>query len=316
MDLNELLRNHVSESEPGPLMFPDSVISRGRRTVRARRLTAGVACAAVLAGGAAVAAPHLGSPETKGQDPAVSEVDFESPVLKVLQGDRSWVDWQYELKLKDTEKTNACLAELGIDARQPLPDRTAIEREALDLRYGTVIQDDEFRTAHGYGLVDGALDARYETDRAWMKDLPDRGLPCIEPHVDRELAATTGLWTENMLTVQSQVARDPRTVAAVADWEQCMSAAGYSFTDPTDPSGHMNPWNWINRKHDTTQGDAALAQLATEEVAIAEADWACRVAGLNGTYDEVRIELEQKYVDAHADEAAAARAAAEGLLAD
>lgn len=315
MDLNELLRNHVSESEPGPVMFPDAVIARGRRTVRARRVIAGVACAAVLAVGAAVAAPRLGSSNSQGE-PATTEEIFESPILKVLQGDRTWVEWQYQLKLQDAQDTNACLAELGTDARQPLPDRAAIEREALDLRYNTVIHDDAFRTSHGYGLVDGALDRRYEEDRSWMNSLPDRATSCLEPQVDGDLAETTGLWSENMLTVQSQVSRDPRVRAAVADWEACMEGTGYSFTDPTDPSGQMNPWNWVNRQHDRVSGDAAKAELGAKEVAIAEADWSCREQGLNQIYDEVRIELEQKFVDAHPDEAAEARAAAEELLAD
>jgi hypothetical protein len=315
MDLNEMLRNHLAESEPGQVMFPDEALARGRRTVRIRRATVGVACAAVLAAGAAVAAPQLGSPDSQ-QGPASTEVTFESPIMEVLAGDRSWVDWQYAARLNDVEDTNACLADLGLTQREPLPDRGAIEREALDLRYNTVIHDDAFRAEHGYGLVDGALDKRYAEDRAWTKGLPDRALVCLEPQVDGELADITGLWSENALGVQSQVSRDPRIVAAVADWEECMAAAGHEFTDPTDPSGHMNPWNWVNRQHDTVSGAEAKAALAVREVEIAEADWACRTAGLNAVYDEVRIELEQKYVAGHPAEAAEARAAAEQLLGD
>lgn len=314
MDLNQLLREHAAESEPGPVL-PDAVLARGRRVVRARRITVGVACAALLAAGAAVAAPRLGPTDSQ-RGPAGTEVTFESPMLQVLQGDRSWVEWQYQLRLQDVERTNACLADRGITVRQPLPDRSAIEREALDLRFNTVIHLDEFRSAHGYGLVDGALDERYAAERAWMKDLPDGGLACTEPQVDTNLVEVTGLWSENMLTVQSQVTRDPRVRAAVADWEQCMQGLGYSFRDPLDPAEHDNPWNWINRRHDVVAGVEARAQLAAEEIGIADADWTCREQGLNATYDAVRIELERAFVMAHPAEAAEARAAAEQLLSE
>ena len=40
-DLSTLVREHVSSDEP-PFAGPAGVIARGRRTVRSRRLTAGV----------------------------------------------------------------------------------------------------------------------------------------------------------------------------------------------------------------------------------------------------------------------------------
>lgn len=54
-DLRDRLHTHVGQDEPAALTDPTSVISRGQRRVRSRRLVAGVAAVAVIAVGGVVA---------------------------------------------------------------------------------------------------------------------------------------------------------------------------------------------------------------------------------------------------------------------
>jgi hypothetical protein len=70
-DLSTLVRDHVSSDEP-PFAGPDGVIARGRRTVRTRRLAAGVGVAAVLAVAGTVMMPRLGD---SGADGAPNGID-------------------------------------------------------------------------------------------------------------------------------------------------------------------------------------------------------------------------------------------------
>lgn len=64
-DLSTLVRAHATSDEP-PFAGLEHVVARGRRTVRARRLTAGVGVAAVLALAGALVVPQLGASETGG----------------------------------------------------------------------------------------------------------------------------------------------------------------------------------------------------------------------------------------------------------
>jgi hypothetical protein len=74
-ELSTLVRDHVSSDEPS-FTGPEHVIARGRRTVRTRRITAGVGVAAVLAVAGAIVVPRLGGPADNGSggiDAAVQE---------------------------------------------------------------------------------------------------------------------------------------------------------------------------------------------------------------------------------------------------
>lgn len=314
MELDELLRRHLAEDEPGGPMLPGPVIARGRRSVRNRRITAGAVCVVVIGSAAAIAAPRLGSPDADGgTDPAnVTGVEYRSPISEVVQGGRDWVTWNYDVRAAEVEAWNACAADAGVSQRRIPPDRTHVELQALDLAYGTPLHDDAFRSAHGYGLTDDAFDTRYLEDTAWM-DAPREVLDTCQAATehDPQAAAVAGAWLESTLTVQAQLVEDPGVVRALDAWESCMAERGHRFTNPLDPSGVRNPWNVIDRKlDDQGRSDA----LHAEEIAVADADWACRVAHLNEVYDATRRRLEQEYVDAHPDEANGARAAAERLM--
>lgn len=76
-DLSTLVREHVAADEPS-FAGPERVLARGRRTVRTRRIAAGVGVAAALAVAGAVVVPRVtggsdGSGERTAFDPAVQE---------------------------------------------------------------------------------------------------------------------------------------------------------------------------------------------------------------------------------------------------
>jgi hypothetical protein len=69
-DLSTLVRDHVSSDEP-PFAGPEGVIARGRRTVRTRRITAGVGVAAVLAVAGGLVVPRISGSDDGGDSTAI-----------------------------------------------------------------------------------------------------------------------------------------------------------------------------------------------------------------------------------------------------
>ncbi len=84
-DLSTLVREHVSHDEP-PFAGPEHAIARGRRTVRTRRLAAGVGVAAVLAVAGTLVVPQLGDDEgtePRGIDVAIQQAldDYDAEAM-------------------------------------------------------------------------------------------------------------------------------------------------------------------------------------------------------------------------------------------
>ena len=85
-DLSTLVREHVSSDEPH-FPGPDHAIARGRRTVRTRRITAGVGVAAALAVAGALVVPQLTGVDDVGRptgiDPAVQRAlhDYDAQAM-------------------------------------------------------------------------------------------------------------------------------------------------------------------------------------------------------------------------------------------
>ncbi|WP_109506030.1 hypothetical protein [Nocardioides speluncae] len=136
-DLSTLVRDHVTSDEPPFALSPDTAIGQGRRVVRRRRAIAGIACAAVLTAGAAVAAPRLaddGGSSGKGIDPAIQQALDE-------------YDAEEMPRIMD-EHAKAVLADAGLDfgmgefvagrvnSDDPLPLGRMDEAEAMTISYG------------------------------------------------------------------------------------------------------------------------------------------------------------------------------------
>jgi len=313
MELDELLRRDLAADEPGGPMLPGPVIDRGRRTVRNRRLTAGVVCAVLLGGAAVVAAPRLGSPDAGPPSDDVVGIDgYRSPIHEMVQGGRDFVDWRHAVELAEVEAWNACAADAGVPQRRTPPDPARIRSEALDQAFGTPLHDDAFRAAHGYGLTDGALGTRFTEDTAWQA-APAAVLDACQAATvpDPAAAHLAGAWIENAGALQQAVLEDPAVVRAVESWESCMREQGHDVADPLDSTSLRNPWRVVDTR---IRQEGPTDAVHAGEVALAEADWDCRVAHVNEAYDSTRIRLEQEYVAAHPDEAVAAKAAAERLL--
>lgn len=122
-----------------------------------------------------------------------------------------------------------------------------------------------------------------------------------------------------MQTMYESLESDPRISEAVADWASCMADAGYPglasiYDAETMISDKVqavyedgSPYDDLGpdaTQEDYEAADAAmqllLADITPEEIEVATADFTCREdAGYQDTYDDVNIDLQQEFYDAH-----------------
>lgn len=110
------------------------------------------------------------------------------------------------------------------------------------------------------------------------------------------------VFTAEQLTVtyfnplDALIAQDPRMIAGLEAWSDCMRDAGFDYNTPEDPEPDIN-----SRLDAITQGakiedlsaadQAALVQLQGEERAIAVADFNCGIQFVEPVADQVEREL-------------------------
>lgn len=142
--------------------------------------------------------------------------------------------------------------------------------------------------------------------------------PEPEPKLSRTEEFSDLIGAMNRVVIQD-VPEDPRTALADAEWSQCMANAGYVFPDGPDADrrrrvGPSSAWHLaVVTPPDGQPGDYSqdlpAAQIPWEqralvgsdrELAIALADFDCRAeTGYVERVTEVRVDLEQQYVDAN-----------------
>ncbi|MBI5088453.1 MAG: hypothetical protein HZB15_06210, partial [Actinobacteria bacterium] len=107
---------------------------------------------------------------------------------------------------------------------------------------------------------------------------------------------------QEMSALYDRVAADQRLVDATTAWAGCMADAGFpGYSELTDPVVDVDgrAGDVMGDQRDPSSADPTeLQELRTFEIAVATADFECRIA-----YDDidhlVRTELEQQFVDEH-----------------
>lgn len=122
-----------------------------------------------------------------------------------------------------------------------------------------------------------------------------------------------------MQTMWESLESDPRVTEAVATWASCMADAGYSgmatiydgenlisekvqaIWEDSDPYAELDE---NATEEDYRAAEAATQELVSaitpEEIETAVADYTCRdEAGYQDTYNEVNLDLQQQFYDAH-----------------
>lgn len=122
-----------------------------------------------------------------------------------------------------------------------------------------------------------------------------------------------------MQTMYESLESDPRIAEAVSDWGSCMADAGYAgLVTIYDAENLISEkvsaiWEdydpYAELGDDATEEDYAAAEAAMqervseitpEEIETAVADYTCRdEAGYQETYNEVNVDLQQQFYDAH-----------------
>ncbi|GAB3766264.1 hypothetical protein [Microlunatus parietis] len=125
---------------------------------------------------------------------------------------------------------------------------------------------------------------------------------------------------EAMAKLDDQVQSDPRITPLVADWAGCLAGAGFGgFSKINEPEqsiqkkwADLNGWKYQEGENGggsvtmarPAQGEAKapdpekVAELRAAEIKLALADVDCR-KDYTGTYENVRRELEQRFIEEH-----------------
>jgi hypothetical protein len=107
---------------------------------------------------------------------------------------------------------------------------------------------------------------------------------------------------QEMSALYERVSSDQRVVDATAAWSSCLADAGFpGYSEPTDPVVDVDSRAsevMGDRRDPSTADPAELEELRTFEVAVATADYECRVP-LDDVQHAVQTELEQQFIDEH-----------------
>ncbi len=137
---------------------------------------------------------------------------------------------------------------------------------------------------------------------------------------------------DSLSDLEAQIAADPRVVDATLDWARCMAEAGHDYVSPEDIRSYLQDKTSevtggaatfsgdgagggavivVNDVSDTGVGpssdgettttvdQSALDALKAEELALSKADADCATDTLDPVLDEVRPELEQRFLGEH-----------------
>lgn len=98
-----------------------------------------------------------------------------------------------------------------------------------------------------------------------------------------------------------QIEADPRLRAAATRWGECLADAGYpGFSDPNDARQSVfDRLSAVQGAGQPAPSEAELAAIRDYELALAPVDLACQSDHVDGTRQEVTVELEQEFIDAH-----------------
>ncbi len=125
----------------------------------------------------------------------------------------------------------------------------------------------------------------------------DQSVPAEDPV---SIAFASLLQQVDALAAQEMA--DPRMVAANETWSICMAGAGFpGYTDLNQPQSDVasRTRTLLGDSLDVAGADpAALAELQQFEISIASADYRCR-EGYGETFDEVRRDIETRFVEQH-----------------
>lgn len=184
-----------------------------------------------------------------------------------------------------------------------------------------------------WGDVEGfevSIDAEAEPEDVVIdpEDMGCSGKAAAEVHGETGLTVFESNPGEDQLfrdieTLEDRFRRDPRIVAATADWAECMADNGFpDFKEPqeaenavfdrmaalqgwdseSDEAGESTGGSVVVGGSDQDVDPEQLKKLQEYEVGVATADYACQLKHYQETHDEVAHEMEQQFVDDHREE--------------
>ncbi|GGQ49583.1 hypothetical protein ACFFKE_08700 [Streptomyces mutabilis] len=261
------------------------------------------ALAAVAVGAVALAATWPESPR-ESRTPATAP---QQPVAKATVGDpddpatwklpiEAYLPTQAEHRLVSSnrdETIDACMADAGYPEWTPAPDLPAIGGKTLtDWRYG--IHDATKAAERGYhpdAEAQKAYDAAMEEGAVDESNADEGSLRNCVAQADGTVPALPADDLVQQIGGDAfrQAERDPKVVAAFAQWSSCMKDKGYDYVKPMDAND------------DPQFSDPST--VTDTEIATAKADVACRDKHqVEKTWFDAEAKLQQTSIAQHEDE--------------
>lgn len=202
------------------------------------------------------------------------------------------------------------------------PEEVPVEEEFVDpnAEYVDAMSEPE-REAY-YVALWGEQTMSEDPEEEYVYDWEQAGCQGRAQHEVYEAGMDDPAFTslmEEMNTMWERVQQDPRVADVTTAWVDCMADAGYTGLATVDDA-QMRINDMTNKVYeeaysgegmgpDATEEDwlkieedvqARLAAITEEEIATAVADFECRDdAGYEDVMQEVNIDLQQEFVDAH-----------------
>ncbi len=201
------------------------------------------------------------------------------------------------------EMTAGCMADKGRPYVAPPPSIPAPRPITDGLYRFDVYAYPEFMKSYGYGIATVLpLPGSADPNEGYLRGLSvDQRAGYVTDLDACRAAATSAVVPKTranpanveLMTALDQmlldVRRAPDVERGVKDWSACMAAVGYSYRDPESVTDEL--------RARYEKADNYSPALASEEMAVSAADLQCFDSKLRSTYERVRRQAEQKFLD-------------------
>ncbi|MFF8771356.1 hypothetical protein [Kitasatospora sp. NPDC015120] len=268
----------------------------GRRALLPAAAALALALTGCSSGGAAGDGPAAPAAAPSGSQTTEASRDEGLPLEAAMRGDA-------ESQAVFTNAVNKLAAKCARDQGYQVTERPAVTAEQLlarDRAQGTAVNPYAWPSVqalkdYGYAGSAHGRDAKPpETGQPVVADsAADTAQAKCAKEVSIRLAAADagkgsakGRLNELITQAGEQTEADPRMVAALARWSQCMRPSGYTYASPLQAA---------------QQFEKVVGAAGAQELAIARADAGCRADSRPAeVWFEVRTQLEQRLVEQNA----------------
>jgi hypothetical protein len=255
-------------------------------------------------------------PAAAATPPAGAGPSVYGPFQDTRQAGYDYLTAQQAINKKRDAAWVACMKGKGYDLPAPTPTKEQILLDGFHIAYGTDIADPNVRAKEGYGVTSRlvGIPSVYSRNTAagdYAGKLPptqraafDAVLEICSDEAHTKVLPTTDLTAldDAGRQIRNQIDADPRLRTALAEWSGCMKVFGYDVRRMDDPADQIDAKAKPLYKAARPGVVSPAAQaLHAEELKMAAQDWTCQKQTITPAFQTVRNELEDKWLEEHAE---------------